>query len=197
MTEAEAAWFLEAHMRQRGAEAMAFGPDVASGPNAAVPHHSPTDRRIAAGEPIWIDTGAVVDGYRSDVTRTVLLGQPDDEYRRIWHEVLEAQKRTLEFIRPGRNGRECDAYAREYLSSVGLGEAFGHGLGHGVGLQIHEEPRLSRFADEDAKLAAGMVVTVEPGAYLDGWGGVRHEELTVLTDSGLEVISRAPKPFVL
>jgi Xaa-Pro aminopeptidase len=197
MTEKEAAWFLETHMRQRGAEGMAFGPDVASGPNAAVPHHTPTDRAIQVGEPIWIDTGAVVDGYRSDITRTVLIGSPDEQYRRLWHGVLEAQKRVVEFLRPGRRGSEADALAREYLRSVGLGELFKHGLGHGVGLQIHELPRLSRFADEDAKLAAGMTVTVEPGAYVDGWGGVRHEELTVLTDEGVEVLTRAPKPFTL
>jgi len=197
MTEKEAAWFLEAHMRQHGADGMAFGPDVASGPNGAVPHHTPTDRAIQVGEPIWVDTGAVVDGYHSDVTRTVLLGRPDEQYRRLWHGVLEAQKRVIDFLRPGRGGTEADALAREFLGSVGLADAFKHGLGHGVGLQIHELPRLSRFADEDAKLAAGMTVTVEPGAYLDGWGGVRHEDLAVLTDDGVEVLTRAPKPFTL
>lgn len=197
MTEVEAAWFVESFMRQRGAEGMAFEPGVAAGPNAAVPHHKPTDRPIRAGEPIWIDIGAVVDGYRSDITRTVLLGEPDDQYHRIWHEVHEAQKRVLGMIRPGLTGRECDAIAREYLGSVGLGEAFGHGLGHGVGLQIHEDPRLSRHSDGDVPLLAGMVTSVEPGAYVDGWGGVRHEELVVLTDAGVEVLTRAPMPFTL
>ena len=197
MTEAEAAWFLESFMRTRGAEGMAFEPGVASGPNAAVPHHKPGDRAIRAGEPLWIDIGAKVDGYCSDITRTVLLGDPDDRYRRVWQEVLEAQKRALAFLRPGRNGRECDAVARDYLTSVGLGEAFGHGLGHGVGLLIHELPTLSTRSAEDEKLAPGMIVTVEPGAYLEGWGGVRHEELTVLTEDGLEILSRAAKPLAL
>jgi Xaa-Pro aminopeptidase len=197
MTEVEAAWFLEAHMRERGAEGMAFEPGVAAGPNSAVPHHKPSDRAIRAGEPIWIDIGALVDGYRSDITRTVALGQPDDQYRRLWQEVLEAQKRVLEFIRPGVTGRDCDTLARDYLDSVGLGEAFGHGLGHGVGLLIHEDPRLSRFSDGDAKLEAGMVTSVEPGAYIDGWGGVRHEELVVLVDDGIEVLTRASMPFTL
>jgi len=197
MTEAEAAWFVEAHMRRAGAEGMAFEPGVAAGPNAAVPHHKPSHRPIRAGEPIWIDIGAVVDGYRSDITRTVLLGQPDDQYRRIWNEVLEAQKRVLNLIRPGRSGNECDAVARDYLGSVGLGEAFGHGLGHGVGLLIHEDPRLSRHADGAPPLEAGMVTSVEPGAYLDGWGGVRHEELVLLTDDGAEVLTSAAMPFTL
>jgi Xaa-Pro aminopeptidase len=197
MTEAEAAWFLESFMRTRGAEGMAFEPGVAAGPNSAVPHHKPGDRPIRAGEPIWIDIGARVDGYCSDITRTVLLGQPDDQYRRLWHEVLEAQKRALDVVRPGRDGRECDAAARDYLVSVGLGDAFGHGLGHGVGLLIHELPSLSPRAEPDDKLEPGMVVTVEPGVYLAGWGGVRHEELTVLTGNGLEVLTRAAKPVSL
>lgn len=197
MTEAEAAWFLEAHMRRAGAEGVSFEPGVAAGPNAAVPHHKPSDRAIRTGEPVWIDIGAVVDGYLSDITRTVLLGQPDDRYRRIWSEVREAQRRALDFMRPGRTGRECDAVARDYLGSVGLGEAFGHGLGHGVGLLIHEDPRLSRHSDGDARLEGGMVTSVEPGVYLEGWGGVRHEELVVVTDDGVEVLTRAPMPLTL
>jgi Xaa-Pro aminopeptidase len=196
MTEAEAAWFLEAYMRTRGAEGMAFEPGVAAGPNSAIPHHKPSDRAIRAGEPIWIDIGARIDGYCSDITRTVLLGSPDAQYERVWREVLEAQRRSLEFVRPGRNGRECDAMARDYLVSVGLGEAFGHSLGHGVGLLIHELPTLSARSD-DKPLEPGMIVTVEPGAYLEGWGGVRHEELCVLTPDGLEILTHAPKPFTL
>jgi Xaa-Pro aminopeptidase len=196
MTEAEAAWFLEAYMRTNGAEGMAFEPGVAAGPNSAVPHHKPGDRPIRAGEPIWIDIGAKASGYCSDVTRTVLLGQPDDQYRRIWTEVLEAQRRALDFVRAGRTGQECDAVPRDYLASVGLGEAFGHGLGHGVGLEIHEEPRLTRFGGPEP-LQPGMLVTVEPGAYIEGWGGVRHEELTLVTDAGLEILTRARKPLTL
>jgi Xaa-Pro aminopeptidase len=196
MTEAEAAWFLEAHMRTHGAEGMAFEPGVAAGPNSAVPHHKPGERRIRAGEPIWIDIGARAGGYCSDITRTVLLGQPDDQYRRIWTEVLEAQRRALDVVRAGQTGKACDDAARDYLGSVGLGEAFGHGLGHGVGLEIHEEPRLSRFAEKE-RLEPGMIVTVEPGAYLEGWGGVRHEELTLVTDGGLEILTRAARPLTL
>ena len=196
MTEAEAAWFLEAFMRTRGAEGMAFEPGVAAGPNSAIPHHKPSDRAIRAGEPIWIDIGARIDGYCADITRTVLLGSADAQYGRVWREVLEAQRRALEFIRPGRNGKECDALARDYLGSVGLGEAFGHSLGHGVGMLIHELPTLSARSD-DKPLEPGMIVTVEPGAYLEGWGGVRHEELCVLTADGLEILTHAPKPMTL
>jgi Xaa-Pro aminopeptidase len=196
MTEAEAAWYLEARMRTDGAEGMAFEPGVAAGPNSAIPHHKPGDRPIRAGEPIWIDIGAKAGGYCSDITRTVLLGQPDDRYRRTWDEVLAAQRRALDFVRAGRTGKECDAVARDYLASVGLGEAFGHSLGHGVGLEIHEEPRLSRFAEQE-RLRPGMLVTIEPGAYIEGWGGVRHEELTVVTEGGLEVLTKARKPLAL
>lgn len=195
MTEVEAAWFLESYMRQRGAEGMAFEPGVAAGPNSAVPHHKPSDRPIQTGEPIWIDIGARVDGYCSDITRSVALGRADDEYRRVWQAVLDAQRKALDFIRPGRSSRECDLVARDYLGSVGLGDAFGHSLGHGVGLEIHEAPRLSRLVDEP--LEAGMIVTVEPGAYLEGWGGIRHEELTLVTADGLRVLSRASKPLIL
>jgi Xaa-Pro aminopeptidase len=195
MTEAEAAWFLEAYMRTHGAEGMAFEPGVASGPNSAVPHHKPGERKIQAGEPIWIDIGAKVNGYCSDITRTVSLGRADDQYDRIWQAVLDAQQYAIEFTRPGRVGKECDAAAREYLGKFGLAEAFGHGLGHGVGLEIHEAPRLTRFGDET--LEAGMITSIEPGAYVEGWGGVRHEELTVLTPGGVEVLTRAAKPRIL
>ena len=195
MTEREAAWFLEAHMRANGAESMAFEPGVAAGKNAAVPHHKPSDYAMRAGEPIWIDIGARVNGYCSDITRTVTLGTPTEQYRRIWFQVMEAQKRALATVRTGRTGKECDAVARDYLGGVGLGSAFGHSLGHGVGLEIHESPRLSRLADET--MQPGMIVTIEPGAYLSNWGGVRHEELTLVTSNGLEVLTKADKPLSL
>lgn len=193
MTEREAAWFLESHMRVHGAESMAFEPGVAAGMNASIPHHKPSNYAIQVGDPIWIDIGAKINGYCSDITRTITLGKPTEQYRRIWFQVMEAQKRSLDTVRAGRTGKECDAVARDYLQSVGLGQAFGHSLGHGVGLEIHEMPRLSRLADE--KLEPGMIVTVEPGAYLANWGGVRHEELTLITTNGLEVLTKAEKPL--
>jgi Xaa-Pro aminopeptidase len=196
MTEAEAAWWLEAFMRSRGAEGMAFDPGVAAGPNGAVPHHKPGRRAIRPGEPIWVDIGARWQGYCSDITRTVLLGRPDDQYTRLWASVLEAQRRALDTIRPGMTGKACDATARDHLIAAGLGDQFGHGLGHGVGLEIHEEPRLSRFTVRD-QVAAGMVTSVEPGVYIPGWGGVRHEDLVLLTADGLEVLTRASKPPTL
>lgn len=191
MTEARAAWLLEAYMREHGAEGMAFEPTVAAGPHSAIPHHQPTERPIGIGEPVWVDFGARVDGYCSDITRSFVLGPAPAEYRRRWELVRQAQEAALAGLRPGLSGREADALARQVLEAAGYGAAFGHSLGHGIGLAVHERPRLSRLSEE--VLAPGMTVTVEPGLYLPGWGGIRHEDLVVITAEGIEVLTQAPK----
>ncbi len=190
MTEREAAWFLEAHMRTRGSEGVAFEVGVAAGIHSAVPHHKPGDTRLGTGAPIWIDIGARVDGYCSDITRSFVLGRPDDEYRRLWQATMDAQKRALETVATGKTGRECDAAARDHLAEHGLADLFTHSLGHGVGLMIHEGPRLSRTSGD--VLARGMITSVEPGIYRPEWGGIRHEELVQVTDSGCAILTRTP-----
>ncbi len=197
MTELDVAWRIESAMRTHGAEGVAFELIVAGGPNAARPHARAGQRPLQAGEPIVIDIGARVGGYCADLTRTVCLGRPTDEARfwEVYNTVLAAQTAAEAAIRPGMTGKEGDAVARDLIAAAGYGEHFGHGLGHGVGLAVHEEPRLSRLAEEP--LPAGALVTVEPGIYLPGWGGVRIEDLVLVTDNGVEVLSQAPKEPIL
>jgi Xaa-Pro aminopeptidase len=196
MTEKEVAWELESHMRQNGATATSFEIIVASGLNGAMPHATTTDRPIEEGEPIVMDFGARVDGYCSDITRTVCLGQPDEQYEAVWQLVLRAQQAVEGALQPGMTGKEADAIARRVFAEAGYEDEFGHGLGHGVGLAIHEDPRLSPRSDE-VTLEPGMVFTVEPGLYLTGWGGVRIEDIVVLRETGAEVLTQAPKVPVL
>jgi Xaa-Pro aminopeptidase len=196
MSEAEVGWVLESHMRQNGASATSFPTIVGSGPNGAMPHATTSDRPIGEGEPIVMDFGAVVDGYCSDITRTVCLGRADDRYRDIWQLVYEAQRAVEAQLRPGMSGKEADAIARDMFVEAGYGEAFGHGLGHGVGLAIHEHPRLSQYL-EDVILEPGMVFTVEPGLYLPGWGGVRIEDIVCVGEDGVEVLTKSPKEMVI
>jgi Xaa-Pro aminopeptidase len=138
----------------------------------------------------------VVDGYCSDITRTICLGSPDERYLEIWHLVRQVQEEVESVLRPGMSGLEVDALARDAFAAAGYGEAFGHGLGHGVGLAIHEDPRLSPRSEE-VILAPGMVFTVEPGLYFPGWGGVRIEDIVVLGEEGVEVVTRAGKAPVV
>lgn len=197
MTEAEIAWRIERYMREHGAEGVAFEPIVAAGPNGARPHARAGQRPVQAGEPIVIDIGARVAGYCSDLTRTACLGQPADPARfwEVYNTVLRGQVAAQTALRPGMTGQAGDAVARELIAAAGYGDCFGHGLGHGVGLAVHEEPRLSRT--NTAALPAGAVVTVEPGIYLPGWGGVRIEDMVLLTDNGVEVLTAAPKDPIL
>lgn len=196
MTEREVAWRLERYMRERGASKMAFDLIVASGPNGAKPHAVTTDRPLAAGEPIVIDMGCVVDGYCSDLTRTLVLGEPDGRFRELYDLVRRAQEAAEAGIRPGMSGREADALAREVIAAAGYKEEFGHSLGHGVGLEVHELPRLSALWEE--RLEEGMVFTVEPGVYIPGWGGIRIEDIAVLRADGPEVLTACTKdPVVL
>lgn len=197
MTESDVAWELEVYMRTHGAEALAFDTIVGGGPNGAEPHHLSGSRPIQAGEPIVLDFGARVDGYNSDMTRTVCLGQPaDSRFMEIYTIVLRAQEAALHGIRGGISSSEADRLARSVIEQAGYGDYFGHGLGHGVGLEIHELPRASRLAD--TPIPAGSALTVEPGIYLPGWGGVRIEDLCFITENGVELASHATKePLIL
>ncbi len=178
------------HLR-RGCERMAFDPIVASGPNGALPHARPTDRVLREGDLVVIDMGGVVDGYASDMTRTVAIGEPGDEARRVYGAVLAAHVAAVDAAAPGLYTDALDEVARNVLREAGLGEAFAHGLGHGVGLQTHEWPRVS-YARHDV-LPDGCVVTIEPGAYLPGHFGVRIEDMVVLCGTGARRLTRTPR----
>ena len=186
-TEREVALALEDELRHRGAEEPSFPSIVAAGPRGALPHAEAGDAEIAADTLVVVDWGARVDGYCSDCTRTLATGTLDEEAQAVYDLVLNAQQTGLAAVRAGPTGREVDAAARELIDAAGHGEHFGHGLGHGVGLEVHEGPRLSTAGD--AALQAGNVVTVEPGVYLPGRLGVRIEDLVVVTEDGAEVLS--------
>lgn len=196
MTERQVAWELESFMRTHGAEKLSFEVIVAAGPNGAMPHAHPTDRPIQVGEPVVMDFGAVVDGYCSDMTRTVALGQAGERYHEVYEIVLQAQQAALQDIWPGMTGQEADAIARQFITEAGYGDAFGHSLGHGVGLMVHEKPSVGRLSDKEV-LQAGMVFSVEPGIYLPGEFGVRIEDLVVLREDGPEELSHAIKEPIL
>lgn len=191
ITEWEAALELEIALRRAGAERISFDSVLASGPRSAFPHGRATDRMMSKGDLVTLDFGAVCEGYASDCTRTVVLGQPDDRQRQIYEVVLEAQLKAIAAIRPGISCREVDAAGRSVITAAGFGDAFGHALGHGIGLDVHEGPALS--PRNEALLEAGMVVTVEPGIYLPGWGGVRIEDDVVVTADGCRILTHAPK----
>jgi Xaa-Pro aminopeptidase len=190
-TERQIALRLDVAMRELGASGSSFPTIVASGPNAARPHHEPSDRAIGAGEPIVIDMGAMVDGYCADLTRTVWVGEPDETIRAIYPVVLQALQETEAELRPGMSGREADGIAREVISGAGYGDYFPHGLGHGVGVRVHESPSMSPRTE--APLAPGHIVTIEPGIYLPGKGGVRIEDVAVIEEDGIRVLTRAPR----
>lgn len=192
-TERALAWELEKFMRESGANRPGFDIIVASGPNSALPHHHPGDRVLEPGDLIVVDLGAEVDGYRSDLTRTFYLGEsPDDAFWNIYNTVWQAQEAAIAGIRPGVTGKAVDSLARDLINAAGHKEHFGHGTGHGVGLEIHEEPRFSMHAEKTI-IPAGAVMTVEPGIYLSGYGGVRIEDLLLVTGGGAEYLSAAPK----
>jgi Xaa-Pro aminopeptidase len=196
MTEGQVAWELESFMRTHGAQKVAFDIIVAAGPNGAMPHARASGRIVQAGEPVVMDLGAVVDGYCSDLTRTVALGDADGRYQEVYEVVLHAQQAAIQGIRPGMMGQEADAIARQVIAEAGYKDAFGHGLGHGVGLVVHEKPGVGRLSDKDV-LQPGMVFSVEPGIYLPGKFGVRIEDLVVLREDGPQVLSQAAKEPIL
>ncbi len=190
-TERDVALDLEVTMRKLGAEAAAFSPIVAAADHGALPHAEPRDVEIPRDTLVVVDWGAQLDGYASDCTRTFATGELDPRDREVYEVVLRAQEAALEAVRPGPTGREVDAVARDIIDSAGHAEHFGHGLGHGVGLEVHEGPRLSKQGE--TALAAGMVVTVEPGVYVPGAVGVRIEDLVAVTDDGHEVLTGLAK----
>jgi Xaa-Pro aminopeptidase len=192
-TEREVAFALETEMRRRGAEP-SFESIVASAERGALPHASPADVAIARGTLVTLDLGARLDGYCSDCTRTWATGELPEDLAEAYALVQRAQAEALAAVRPGPEGREIDAVARDIIEAAGHGEHFGHGLGHGVGLEVHEGPRLSRTGE--APLVAGNVVTVEPGVYLPGRGGVRIEDLVVVTEDGHSVLSGTSKDLI-
>lgn len=191
MTEREVAWRMEVAMREFGADGLSFDTIVAAGPNGAMAHHMPSDKVIAEGEPIVIDMGARVNGYCSDITRTVVVGEPDDAFRKIYDIVLGAQLTAINTVRAGMSGEECDELSRGVIVNAGYGDNFGHSLGHGVGLAVHENPRVSPTSTDT--LEPEMVFTVEPGIYLTGWGGIRIEDIVVLGENGATPLSKASK----
>lgn len=191
LTEAEVAWRIEMAVRERGAEGLSFETIVASGPNGARPHHLAGERVLAEGEPIVIDMGCSYQGYCSDLTRTVFLGEADDEFKKIYDVVHAAQRTAIETLESGMTGAEADALARVVIEESGYGEAFGHSMGHGIGLEVHEDPGVGPTSKN--KLRDGMVFTVEPGIYLTGKGGVRIEDVVVLENGRPRVMSKARK----
>jgi Xaa-Pro aminopeptidase len=189
MTELEAAWEIEKFMREEGSQVIPFEIIVGSGPNAALPHAIPSARAIKASEPIVIDIGARVEGYGSDLSRTFCLGEPDETFKKVHDTVLSAHNAAIAIIKEGMNGGEADQIARTVIEEGGYGPNFGHGLGHGVGLVPHELPRLGPNSTD--KLENSMVFTIEPGIYLEGWGGVRIEDMVVMEGGKIRQISKA------
>ncbi|HOU23057.1 MAG: putative peptidase [Chloroflexi bacterium ADurb.Bin180] len=191
MTEKEVAWELESFMRTHGAESLSFDIIAGSGPNGAKPHAVLQDRPIQKGEPIVLDLGATVDGYHSDVTRTICLGKPDKKLQEIYDIVLRAQLAAEEGARVGMTGQEIDALARNVIREAGYGEQFGHSLGHGVGLAVHEGPRASPLST--TVFEPGMLCTIEPGIYIPGWGGIRIEDIVLFKKDQVVVLTQARK----
>ncbi len=187
MTEKEAAWQMEKGMREAGAQALSFPTIVASGKNSALPHAIPEDRPFKEGEPILFDWGAKLDGYCSDISRTIVLGQSGEDFKKVFTTVREAQQKAIAHIKDGISSKEVDAIARKHIEEMGYVGKFSHGLGHGVGLAVHEGPRLSPIRDDT--LYTGMVCTVEPGIYIKEWGGVRLENMVVVREDSAEVLN--------
>jgi Xaa-Pro aminopeptidase len=192
-TERDFALAIDWRIRQAGFERSAFDTIVASGPNAALPHARPGQRTITEGDLVVLDFGGMYDSYCVDLTRTVSVGPASTRAREVYAAVREARSRAIATVAPGRSRFEIDAAARDALAGCGLGEAFGHGTGHGLGVEVHEDPRITRrrpdVDTEDEEVASGMIFTIEPGAYLPGWGGVRIEDDVLVTDDGVEVLT--------
>jgi Xaa-Pro aminopeptidase len=194
MTELQVAGVLERALRDEGSEGFPFPSIVASGSRSALPHARATSARVREGDLLLLDFGAEVEGYCADITRTVVVGRASDEQREIYDVVRQANEQASHSIRAGMTGRDADAIARGYIEHRGYGDLFGHGLGHGVGLEVHEAPRLSRTAD--GALAEGAVVTIEPGVYRPGWGGVRIEDDVVLDAAGPRILTKFTRELI-
>ena len=194
MTEVEVALELERFMRRAGAEGIAFPITVASGQRSSMPHGTASQKEIGTGELVTLDFGATVNGYHSDMTRTVAVGEVSERDEKLYDAVRSAQQAALEALAPGKDGKEVDAVARDLLTERGYGEYFSHSLGHGVGLEVHEAPSLT--FRKSVTLEAGMTATVEPGAYIPGDAGVRVEDLAFITEDGFEQVSQSSKEFI-
>ena len=190
-TEKDIAWSIERTVRELGAEAISFDTIVAAGSNAALPHHRPSDTKIRNGQPIIIDMGARYQGYCSDLSRTICIGNPDETFRKIYDIVLAAQLTAIAMVRPGMSGKDADNLARVVIEENGYGDNFGHSLGHGVGLEVHENPGVG--PGSSGTLLEDMAFTIEPGIYISGWGGVRIEDIVVFEGGKPKVISKATK----
>ena len=190
-TEREVAWQIEKAVRELGADGVSFDTIVAVGPNAALPHHRPDDTPIQEGQPIIIDMGALYQGYCSDLSRTLCLGEADDTFRKVYDTVLGAQMTAIATVERGITGGDADNLARTVIEEAGYGENFGHSLGHGVGLAVHERPGVG--PSSTVVLEDGMAFTIEPGIYILGWGGVRIEDVVVLENGKARLLSKAPK----
>ncbi|HEY1015456.1 MAG TPA: Xaa-Pro peptidase family protein [Herpetosiphonaceae bacterium] len=190
MTERDAAWELHKAIHELGGAGLSFETIVAAGPNSARPHARPGAAPLGLGRPIVIDFGALFDGYHADMTRTLILGEADDQFWRIYNTVREALETARRGIKPGTSGQDADALARDVIAAAGFGEAFGHGLGHGVGLVIHEGPSLRMNAQQPLEI--NQVFSIEPGIYLPEWGGVRLEDLALLQVDGVETLTQSP-----
>jgi len=195
VVENEAAFSIESFWRKRGAEALAFDTIIASGARGALPHGKASDKLVKKGELVVVDMGVLLDGYNSDATRTFVTGRPSNKQREVYDIVREAQWAAIESVRPGVKASEVDRAARRVIEKAGYGKFFGHGTGHGVGLDIHEAPGLSPASGE--VLEEGMVVTVEPGIYLPGWGGVRIEDMALVTKGGAELLTGTTRDLVI
>jgi Xaa-Pro aminopeptidase len=193
-TEIEVAAELEFQMRRFGGEKAAFESIVATGERSALPHARPTGRAIAKGALLLIDMGTCQDGYMSDMTRVLSLGRPSPRLRKMYKAVAEAQLAAIDAVRPGVTAGDVDRKARRVLESHGLGKTFVHSTGHGLGLEIHEPPRIGR--KDPTRLEAGMAITIEPGAYIEGFGGIRIEDTVVVTPSGCEILTPTSKEFL-
>lgn len=195
LTENEIALHLEQSMRRHGASGLSFSSIVATGAKSSLPHAQPGEDKLQKGDFVVMDFGCIYQGYCSDMTRTIVIGEASEKHLEIYETVLRAQKAALEGIRPGMKGCEVDAIARNIIKDAGYGEYFGHGLGHAVGIEIHENPRFSML--EEAEIKPGMVLTVEPGIYLPGFGGVRIEDMVVITDEGIDNLTHSPKELII
>lgn len=195
LTENEIALEIERVMRQNGASATSFNTIVAAGAKSSLPHAVPGDMKLKEGDFVVMDFGCIYEGYCSDMTRTVVIGSASKDQQTIYNTVLEAQKLALEGARAGLKGKEIDALARDYIIKAGYGDYFGHGLGHSVGIEIHENPRFSKM--EEQVIESGMVITVEPGIYIPGLGGVRIEDMVEVTKYGIRNFTHSPKDLII
>ena len=188
LSEKKASWMLERLMREKGADSLSFPSIIASGPNSSLPHAVPGEREFKKGEPILVDWGAKLDGYCSDSTRTMIIGEPDQTFLKIFNTVNDARRMATDKIKEGAGTTEIDEIARDYIKKMGFEGKFSHGLGHGTGLAVHEPPQLSPI--QNTTLKAGMIITVEPGIYIPGWGGIRLENMVHVLKDGAEVLNK-------